>query len=155
MCERQLPLRPCRCFRQARKFRHLLSGRGDALSLACIACHSLPWGMLLPYLIDEKGIEGRCLSRSISGFQQHSQTGEEKRVEIFFQTCATIHTKTMVNLPVCPTCNHEYTEFPALSRIDNRTEICPTCGRIEALWEYYTRHAPKPSLAGFTNFLSL
>jgi hypothetical protein len=61
----------------------------------------------------------------------------------------------MVRLAVCPRCNHEYTEFPALSRIDNRTEICPACGRIEALWEYYTRHAPKPSLAGFADFLTL
>jgi hypothetical protein len=61
----------------------------------------------------------------------------------------------MVRLAVCPRCNHEYTAFPALSRIDNRTQICPTCGRIEALWEYYTRHAQKPSLSGFTDFLTL
>ena len=33
----------------------------------------------------------------------------------------------------CPQCNEHYFEFPALSRRDNETEICPTCGTLEAL----------------------
>lgn len=33
----------------------------------------------------------------------------------------------------CPICNREYSERPALSRADNRTEICPTCGMLEAV----------------------
>src|SRR5690242_2521281 len=101
-----------------------------------------------------RGLKADAPAAGVTGFQQNSQTGKEKRVEIFFQTCATIHTKTMVKLPIFPRCNHEYADFPALSRVDNRTEICPTCGRIEALWEYYTRHAPKPSLTGFAGFLT-
>lgn len=34
---------------------------------------------------------------------------------------------------VCPVCKREYEEYPALSRKDNRTEICPDCGMAEAL----------------------
>lgn len=33
----------------------------------------------------------------------------------------------------CPKCNEHFYEFPALSRRDNETEICPTCGTLEAL----------------------
>lgn len=35
----------------------------------------------------------------------------------------------------CPICNKEFTERPALSRKDNKTEICPYCGIREALEE--------------------
>ena len=34
---------------------------------------------------------------------------------------------------VCPICGCEYSEHPALSRVDNKTEICPVCGVKEAL----------------------
>ena len=33
----------------------------------------------------------------------------------------------------CPVCGREYTAPPALSRKDNKTEICPLCGMREAL----------------------
>ena len=33
----------------------------------------------------------------------------------------------------CPICSREYSERPALSRADNKTEICPTCGMLEAV----------------------
>ena len=33
----------------------------------------------------------------------------------------------------CPICGKTYTEHPALSRTDNVTEICPSCGLREAL----------------------
>lgn len=33
----------------------------------------------------------------------------------------------------CPICGHEYTDVPALSRIDNTTLICPECGQRQAL----------------------
>ena len=35
--------------------------------------------------------------------------------------------------PICPMCTIEYSEPPAISRFDNSTEICPTCGMKEAL----------------------
>ena len=33
----------------------------------------------------------------------------------------------------CPKCGRTYTEYPALSRTDNKTLICPDCGIREAL----------------------
>lgn len=33
----------------------------------------------------------------------------------------------------CPKCGREYTAPPALSRVDNKTNICPICGAQEAL----------------------
>lgn len=33
----------------------------------------------------------------------------------------------------CPICGKDYIEYPALSRKDNETEICPDCGMLEAL----------------------
>lgn len=34
---------------------------------------------------------------------------------------------------ICPKCGRESTCPPAISRVDNETEICPVCGVIEAL----------------------
>ena len=34
---------------------------------------------------------------------------------------------------ICPWCGMAYTEPPALSRKDNKTDICPDCGMMEAL----------------------
>lgn len=34
---------------------------------------------------------------------------------------------------ICPVCHRTYTEPPALSRVDNKTDICPDCGMMEAL----------------------
>lgn len=34
---------------------------------------------------------------------------------------------------ICPKCGREYSERPALSREDGKTNICPECGMREAL----------------------
>ena len=34
---------------------------------------------------------------------------------------------------ICPRCGNTYIDYPALSRKDNKTEICSTCGQAEAL----------------------
>ena len=36
-------------------------------------------------------------------------------------------------LKVCPKCHKQYLGYPAISRDDNKTEICPKCGQIEAI----------------------
>lgn len=36
-------------------------------------------------------------------------------------------------LPICPSCGKPYAGYPALSRKDNQTSICPDCGIREAL----------------------
>ena len=34
---------------------------------------------------------------------------------------------------ICPLCNREYIERPAISRVDGITPICPDCGTRQAL----------------------
>ena len=34
--------------------------------------------------------------------------------------------------PTCVRCSKEYSDFPALSRRDNKTNICSDCGTMEA-----------------------
>ena len=34
---------------------------------------------------------------------------------------------------ICPRCNKTIIGYPAISRTDNKTEICSNCGIIEAL----------------------
>jgi len=36
---------------------------------------------------------------------------------------------------VCPRCNKIYSYYPALSRRDNKTKICPDCGTDEAMFD--------------------
>ena len=43
---------------------------------------------------------------------------------------------------ICPSCGQTYTEPPALSRKDNKTDICPTCGMMEALAAIPRRMGP-------------
>ena len=38
-----------------------------------------------------------------------------------------------VKTRICPKCGRSYQGYPALSRVDNRTEICTGCGILEAL----------------------
>lgn len=37
---------------------------------------------------------------------------------------------------ICPVCGNAYKDYPAISRKDNKTEICPECGQAEALEAY-------------------
>ena len=37
---------------------------------------------------------------------------------------------------ICPICNKKYLGFPAISRKDNVTKICPKCGADEASAEF-------------------
>lgn len=39
----------------------------------------------------------------------------------------------LVKKRTCPKCGKEYKGVPALSRVDNTTPICPTCGTRESL----------------------
>ena len=36
----------------------------------------------------------------------------------------------------CPVCGRIYQNYPAISRRDNHTEICPQCGLREALEDF-------------------
>lgn len=39
----------------------------------------------------------------------------------------------MSKISICPKCGQEYSERPALSRVDGKMDICPDCGMREAL----------------------
>lgn len=47
-------------------------------------------------------------------------------------------------MKTCPRCSVSYSDYPALSRVDNKTDICPKCGTDEALfnWQYPERDLP-------------
>lgn len=47
------------------------------------------------------------------------------------------------NVRICQCCGRMYKEYPALSRHDNKTEICPACGTLEALADYYYYNSEK------------
>lgn len=38
-----------------------------------------------------------------------------------------------MNIKKCPKCKQEYSAYPAISRADNKTEICSLCGITESL----------------------
>ena len=40
-------------------------------------------------------------------------------------------------MKTCPKCGKNYKAPSAISRVDNKTPICPTCGTREALEAYY------------------
>ena len=41
---------------------------------------------------------------------------------------------------ICPKCGRSITDYPAISRRDNATEICSDCGTAEALEDFYGRN---------------
>lgn len=50
----------------------------------------------------------------------------------------------MDHYKVCPKCKQKYTLPSAISRIDNKTNICPTCGIKEALIQFIKQqNAPR------------
>lgn len=42
----------------------------------------------------------------------------------------------MSEIKICLRCGKEYMEYPALSRVDNKSEICSGCGIEEAMIEF-------------------
>lgn len=53
------------------------------------------------------------------------------------EACASINNTNFKIYPVCPRCHNEYEGYSAISRSDNKTEICEKCGLTEALWEFF------------------
>lgn len=43
----------------------------------------------------------------------------------------------MKKIRKCPKCGKIYGDYPAISRRDNQTEICPECGVQEALEDFF------------------
>jgi predicted RNA-binding Zn-ribbon protein involved in translation (DUF1610 family) len=55
----------------------------------------------------------------------------EREISLFHQGGSPHHGATPFT---CPRCGHYSQQFPALSRADNKTEICSACGTDEALF---------------------
>lgn len=53
------------------------------------------------------------------------------------ETCRKINSVNFKIYPVCPRCHNEYEGYSAISRSDNKTEVCEKCGLTEALWEFF------------------
>jgi len=45
--------------------------------------------------------------------------------------------KPEVSAWVCPRCGKKTTDFPAISRRDNKTKICSKCGTEEAMIDFF------------------
>ncbi len=43
-------------------------------------------------------------------------------------------------IKICPICGDYIQGYPAISRKDNRTEICSRCGTLEAIEEFKKYH---------------
>ena len=43
----------------------------------------------------------------------------------------------MKELKICPRCKKAYSGYPAISRRDNKTEICSECGQAEAFEDLF------------------
>lgn len=50
--------------------------------------------------------------------------------------CNNLDSKAFKIYPVCPICEKDYSEHPAISRKDNKTKICSACGMAEAIAEF-------------------
>lgn len=48
-------------------------------------------------------------------------------------------------MAICPKCRKLYTGYPALSREDNKTHICPDCGMKEAIESIPKMNERKPT----------
>jgi hypothetical protein len=44
---------------------------------------------------------------------------------------------------ICPRCDKQYTGYPALSRRDNNTDICSSCGTEEAFIDFDLPRMPE------------
>ena len=47
--------------------------------------------------------------------------------------------------PVCPICGEDYDGYPAISRKDNKSKICPNCGIGEAFMDFI-KHQKKATI---------
>ena len=88
------------------------------------------------YYVGERGFDGEYLpedSRFSSCIHDAKVFSNPKAAD-----CAIV-TKDPYKVTLlrrCPKCRQPYADYPAISRDDNKTEICPRCGMAEALRKF-------------------
>ena len=90
------------------------------------------WYRMPVYYIDceydnNGNITIRNLTEEISNATFYNDIDEAEKV------CRSINNPLFKVYPVCPICNPDYKERPAISRYNNETLICSVCGIKEAL----------------------
>ena len=88
------------------------------------------------YYVGEYDADGKKLKphQKYSSFLADSKRYDD--LELLRDDLDLLHvsvTRKILEIQRCPKCKREFTEYPALSRVDNETEICPKCGIEEAL----------------------
>lgn len=73
----------------------------------------------------------RHCDRSIKGATLYDTIEEAEEI------CESLNNENFKIYPVCPRCHNEYAGHPAISRYDNKTEICEKCGLMEGLWAFF------------------
>ena len=68
--------------------------------------------------------------------------------DLAYKDCDQLDEKYFGAFLVCPICGRAYSGYPAISRKDNETKICPDCGMLEAL-VVFDRHKHKYNLNEF------
>lgn len=88
------------------------------------------------YYVGEKDANGEDLrpSERYSSFLVDAKRYDDE--VLLMDDLPLIHeslTRKIMEVQRCPKCKKEFTEHPAISRDDNKTEICPECGIREAI----------------------
>lgn len=65
-----------------------------------------------------------------------------------------VKTKRRVDSLKCPKCGKEYTKLLALSRKDNKTMICDSCGMQEAFEDYFNAETNNDSNKGGKEYVN-
>lgn len=92
------------------------------------------WYYVGEYGADEKKLEPR---QKYSSFLADAKRYDD--MDLLRDDLDLLHesvTRKIFEIQRCPKCGKEFTEYPALSREDNETEICPECGVCEAIEAY-------------------
>ena len=88
------------------------------------------------YYVGEYGVDGKRLEprQQYSSFLTDAKRYDDMDILRWeLEKLPKTLTYKILEIQRCPKCKKEFTEYPALSREDNETEICPECGIAEAI----------------------
>lgn len=91
---------------------------------------------ILPYIYSQKEASKKKYSVTESIANLLWEGKEVKKAYYDMLTNEVILNVSDLDWHECPKCNLGYEGYPALSREDNKTEICPACGQKEAMSQW-------------------